>query len=227
MSEKSSEVDEDLKTRIEHDEDLKTKVELEIRDKSRLETFVDGVFAVAITILGLEFVVPVLTHSNLVILNFLGNFWPKFIGYFLSFFLLGIFLNIHNRQFRNLEYADQTLWWLNIVFLAFIVLIPFATSIWIGYGDTTVGVLFFNFIMLISGLILYFNWSYAKNHKYLLREDITSRTITIISYTNLAVPITTIIAIGLAFLAPRLSNLAYLLIIIIILIIPRLIKKRA
>jgi TMEM175 potassium channel family protein len=227
MSGKSSEVDEDLKSRVEHDESLKTRVELEGRDKSRLESFVDGVFAVAITLLGLGFVVPVLTHSNAVILNFLESFWPKFVGYFLAFYLIGMLLNNHNRQFRNLEYADQTLWWLNIVFLAFIVLIPFATSIWTGYGDTTVGVLFFNFIMLISGLILYFNWSYAKNHKYLLRKDITSRTISIITYTNLAVPIATIIAIGLAFIAPRLSNLAYLLIIIIILIIPRLIKKRA
>ena len=56
MSQKSSEVDEDLKSRVEQDEDLKSRVELEIRDKNRLETFVDGVFAVAITLLVLEFV---------------------------------------------------------------------------------------------------------------------------------------------------------------------------
>jgi uncharacterized membrane protein len=226
MSQKSSEVDEDLKTRVEQDEDLKTRFELESRDKSRLETFVDGVFAIAITILVLEFVVPVLPHSNVAIISYLDSLLPKFVGYLLAFFLLGILLNIHSRQFRNLKYADQTLWWLNILFLSFIVLVPFVTSIWTEYGDTTLGVLFFHFDMLISGLLLYFNWSYAKNHKYLLRKDITSRTISIITYRNLAIPIASLIAIVFAFFTPILSNVAYLLILVIMFITPILIKKK-
>jgi len=217
MSGKPSEVDEGVKSRA----------ELEIRDKSRLENFVDAVFAIAITILVLDFTVPVLPHSNVFILNLLESSWPKFVGYFLAFFNLGIFLNNHHRQFRNIEYADQTLWWINLVFLAFIVLVPFATSIWTEYTETTVGVLFFDFNVLISGLILYFNWSYVKKHKYLLKKDITSRTIKIITYRNLAVPIASIIAIGLAFFTPLFSNVAYLLIIVITAIIPRIIKKKS
>ena len=83
---KSSEVEEDLKSHVENDESLKSRIELEIRDKNRLETFVDGVFAIAITLLVLEFVIPVLPHSNLTILNFLESLVPKFVGYFLAFF---------------------------------------------------------------------------------------------------------------------------------------------
>ena len=209
------------------DDDLKTRFELEIRDKDRLETFVDGVFAIAITLLVLEFAVPVLPHSNVAILNFLSSLWPKLAGYFLAFFLLGILLNNHSRQFRNADHADQRLWWLNLVFLSFIVLVPFVTSIWIEYGDTTVGVLFFHFDILISGLILYFNWSYLKKHKYLLRKGITSRISTIITYRNLSIPVSSIIAIGFAFFTPFLSNVAYLLILVIMFIAPRLVKKRA
>ena len=216
MSQKSSKIDEKLKSRI----------ELEIRDKNRLETFVDGVFAIAITLLVLEFVIPILPHSNMAILNFLDSLWIKFVGYFLAFLLLGLLLNNHHRQFRNLEYIDQKLWWLNILFLSFIVLVPFVTSIWIEYGDTTIGVLFFHFDMLISGLIMCFNWSYAKNHEYLLRKDITARTITIITYRNYAIPITSLIAIGIAFFAPLLSNVAYLLTLVIIFITPIIIKRR-
>jgi TMEM175 potassium channel family protein len=205
------------------DTKLKSRFELEIRDKERLETFVDGVFAIAITLLGFGLVVPVLTHSNLALYNFLGSFWPKFVGYFLAFYLLGLFLNNHHRQFRIMEYANQNLWWINLVFLAFIVFVPFSTSILTQYGDTTVGVLFFHINMLISGLILFFNWSYTKNHKFLLRSDITSRTIKIITYKNLGIPIASIIAIGLAFYTPLLSTLAYLLILLIIFIAPRII----
>jgi len=58
MSKKSSGVDDDLKTHIIQDNGLKSLIELEIRIKTCLETFVDGVFAIAITLLVLEFVVP-------------------------------------------------------------------------------------------------------------------------------------------------------------------------
>ena len=104
MSQENSELDNDPKTIIVKDKELKSHIELEIRDKNRLETFVDGVFAIAITLLVLEFVVPVLPHSNVAILNYLSSVWIKFLGYFLAFFLLGILLNNHSRQFRNLEY---------------------------------------------------------------------------------------------------------------------------
>jgi len=125
MTQKSSEVDDDLKSRIEQDKDLKSRTELEIRDKNRLESFVDGVFAVAITLLVLDFIIPALPHTNVAILTYLDSLSFKFIGYFLAFFLLAILLNNHNRQFKNIEYAYQKLWWLNIVFLSFIVLVPF------------------------------------------------------------------------------------------------------
>ncbi|MGO9387138.1 MAG: TMEM175 family protein [Methanobacterium sp.] len=223
MSEKSS--DEDLKSRVEQDNVLKSRLELEIRDKNRLESFVDGVFAVAITLLVLDFVIPALPHSNVAILAYLDSLSFKFVGYFLAFFLLAILLNNHNRQFKNIEYADQKLWWLNIIFLSFIVLVPFVTSIWTEYGDTTIGVLFFHFDMLISGLLLYFNWFYVQKHEYLLRKNITSRTINIIHYRNLAIPIASFIAILIAFFTPLLSNIAYLLILLIMFITPLLIKR--
>jgi len=226
MSQKSPEVDDDLKTRVKLDKDLQSRVELEIRDKNRLEAFVDGVFAVAITLLVLDFVIPALPHSNVAIINYLDSLGIKFVGYFLAFFILGVLLNNHSRQFKNIEYADQKLWWINIVFLSFIVLVPFVTSIWTQYGDTTIGVLFFHFDVLISGIILYLNWLYTKNHTYLLIKNITSRTIKIIHYRNLAIPISSLIAICIAFFSPLFSNVAYLLIILIILITPILIKKK-
>jgi uncharacterized membrane protein len=226
MSQSSSDVDVDLKTRVEQNKELKSRAELELRDKNRLENFVDAVFAVAITLLVLDLVIPALPHSNVSIIAYLDSLLPKFVGYFLAFFLLAILLNIHNRQFKNLKYADQNIWWLNIIFLTFIVLVPFVTSIWTEYGDTTIGVLIFHFNMLISGLILCFIWAYAKNHKYLLRKDITSRTMSIITYRNLAIPIASFIAIIIAFFTPILSNIAYSLILIIVFITPILIKSK-
>jgi uncharacterized membrane protein len=58
------------KEMIESTNEAKLHTELKARDKSRLETFIDGVFAMAITLLGLGFVVPLLQHSSGALLVF-------------------------------------------------------------------------------------------------------------------------------------------------------------
>jgi len=200
---------------VEPTDETRSRIELEARDKRRLETFVDGVFAIAITLLGLDFVVPILQHSNGALLVFLVSFLSKFFGYFLAFFLLGILLNNNWRQFQNIAFADWKLYYLNALFLAFIVLIPFATTVWTEYPDTTVAVLFFNGVMLVAGLTLYANWWYVRRHPYLLKKGITTKTLKFMRYRNASLPIASAVVIGLAFVAPLLSPLAYSLIVLI------------
>lgn len=60
-----------------------------------------------------------------------------------------------------MEYTDQRTWWINILFLSFIVLIPFATIVISDYGNTITAIIMFNLIVLISGLLLYINWARA------------------------------------------------------------------
>ena len=62
-----------------------------MRDKARLEMFVDGVFAIAITILVLELHVPALQYTSLAVTHYIAEIIPEIFGYFLSFFLLAIF----------------------------------------------------------------------------------------------------------------------------------------
>ncbi|MGD0327591.1 MAG: hypothetical protein ABSB21_03045 [Halobacteriota archaeon] len=81
-------------------------------------------------------------------------------------------------------------------------LVPFATTIWTSYPDTTAGVLFFDCVMFITGLILYANWSYVKRRTYLLKKGITARTLRVIAYRNASLPVASTLAIALAFVAP-------------------------
>jgi len=187
---------------------------VKMRDKNRLENFVDAVFAIAITLLVLDLAVPVLKDSNDVLIGFLINNWPKFLAYFLSFFILASLLNNHHRQFKNIKFADQKIWWINTAFLAFIVLVPFSTSLISEYEKNLIAIITFNVNLLIASLLLYINWFIVVKSNYLLIEGISSRTIIIIKYINLAVPLATLLAIFLAFINPMLSMLGYLVIII-------------
>lgn len=201
------------------DEDFKT--EAEMRDKSRLEMFVDGVFAIAITILVLELQVPALQYTNVAVTHYIGEIIPELFGYFLSFFLLAIFLNSHHRQFRFIKQTNANFWWINILLLALIALVPFSTSLLTGFGGISAAVIFFNLNMLLAGLALVLMWKYAQKND-LIKEDTEPETIRFIGIRNLAIPIIALIAILSTFISPNLSNLVYLLLFAIIPIINRL-----
>jgi TMEM175 potassium channel family protein len=97
-------------------------------DRSRLEAFSDGVFAVAITLLALDLTVagPAGTGS---LTDQLHDKWPAFLAYLISFFMIGIVWVNHHVLVRSIVKVDRVLLFLNLVLLLFVVLIPFATAI--------------------------------------------------------------------------------------------------
>jgi len=95
-------------------------------DRTRLEAFSDGVFAVAITLLALNLAVPGPGHGHL--LDLLGAQRWSFFAYLVSFFMIGIIWVNHHVLVRTIVKVDRTLLFLNLVLLLFVVLIPFATA---------------------------------------------------------------------------------------------------
>jgi uncharacterized membrane protein len=100
-------------------------------DRSRLEAFSDGVFAVAITLLALNLTVAgpgPHDHQNPPLVDQLDGRWPAFLAYLVSFFMIGIIWVNHHVLVRAITAVDRTLLFLNLVLLLFVVLIPFATA---------------------------------------------------------------------------------------------------
>ena len=95
-------------------------------DRSRLEAFSDGVFAVAITLLALDLTVEGPGHGHLI--DQLYDKWPAFLAYLISFFMIGVVWVNHHALVRSITKVDRLLLFLNLVLLLFVVLIPFATS---------------------------------------------------------------------------------------------------
>lgn len=196
-----------------------------MRDKSRLEMFVDGVFAIAITILVLELQVPALQYTNIAVFHFITEITPELFGYFLSFFLLAIFLNTHHRQFRFIKQTNSNFWWANILLLSFISMVPFSTSLLTGFGGISTAVIFFNLNMLLAGLSLVLIWWYAQRAN-LIKDDTEPETLIFIQRKNWVIPIIALMAIFTAFISPSLSNLVYLLLLAIIPILNHLKPKK-
>lgn len=94
-------------------------------DRSRLEAFSDGVFAVAITLLALNLTVAGPSHGHL--LHQLRSGSWTFVAYLISFFMIGIVWVNHHVLVRGIAVVDRTLLFLNLVLLLFVVMIPFAT----------------------------------------------------------------------------------------------------
>jgi uncharacterized membrane protein len=95
-------------------------------DRSRLEAFSDGVFAVAITLLALDLVVAGPGHGDLA--RLLADRWPAFVAYLISFFTIGIIWVNHHTMMNGVMAVTRGLLYLNLLLLAVVVTIPFATS---------------------------------------------------------------------------------------------------
>jgi uncharacterized membrane protein len=95
-------------------------------DTSRVETFSDGVFAIAITLLVLEIRVPAdLRHLK----DALEHEWPAYLAYVTSFLTIGGVWIAHHTIYSALRYVDATMMRINLLLLMTTAFLPFPTAI--------------------------------------------------------------------------------------------------
>lgn len=102
----------------------------------RMILFTDAVFAIAITLMVLSFTVPDIPSFG-TDEDFLQGMlleMPKFFGFIISFFLVGLYWYLHHKTFGFVVNYTPQLIWLNLVFLFFVVLMPYSTSVYSEYS---------------------------------------------------------------------------------------------
>jgi uncharacterized membrane protein len=95
---------------------------------NRLESFSDGVFAVAITLLVLGLHVPHVQPHHSLGHELVGN-WPQYAAYVVSFLTIGIIWINHHAMIGRLRAADHTILILNLLLLMTIAVLPFMTDL--------------------------------------------------------------------------------------------------
>src|SRR5215211_372889 len=107
---------------------------------SRIVAFSDGVFAIAITLLVLTIEIPENSHD---LTRVLDNQIGDFFAYALSFAVLGKLWLAHHRFFSALARFDPILMGINLVYLAFVALVPFTSELLGDYSNQSIAVIFY------------------------------------------------------------------------------------
>jgi len=174
-------------------------------DSDRLEAFSDGVFAVAITLLALDLVVP--GPGNFSLAHNLHEHVPSFAAFGVSFLTIGIIWVNHHTLFKNFARIDRALLFINLLLLFFVVCIPFATSTFAAYFlhrhfDASVATAIyagvFEGMSLSFGLLFW--WSIRRQHLKIALTPVAARGAMIrFGIGNFGY----IAAIGVAFISPE------------------------
>ncbi|MBS1757828.1 MAG: DUF1211 domain-containing protein [Bacteroidetes bacterium] len=152
----------------------------------RLILFSDAVFAIAITLLVIEIRVPEIENTSQftpAIKLALYNMLPQFFGFILSFAVIGQFWLTHHKLFGHVTNYNNKLLRLNLLFLFWIVLVPFTSGLNSRYGnvDFVWMVYCLNLFFISLSLILIYKYvgsakwhlSNFSENKILLKHSIT------------------------------------------------------
>jgi uncharacterized membrane protein len=118
---------------------------------SRIVAFSDGVFSIAITLLVLELKLPQHLADDR-IWHALGEQREQFLAYAISFAVIARFWLVHHSFFSEVKAFDTRLIALNMLYLAFVVLIPFSSQVLGEYGGTLPAVVVYS--ANLTGVVL-------------------------------------------------------------------------
>ena len=139
---------------------------------SRLEAFSDGVFAIAATLLVLEFSVEQgsdLGHQLL-------HLWPSYLSYVTSFVTIGIIWMNHHHTVSLIGRADRTMLFLNNLLLMTVAFLPFPTKLvgdFLHHDGEEAAVLAYAGTLVIMATLHQVWWQYARRNRRLIDDGVT------------------------------------------------------
>jgi uncharacterized membrane protein len=185
--------------------------------KDRLAAFSDGVIAIIITIMVLELKVPHGTGWDA-----LMSILPHFVTYVLSFIYLAIYWNNHHHLLHTVTEVDGLILWANSSLLFWLSLIPVATA-WLGENFlAAVPTAVYGFVLLMPAI------AYYLLQKAIMRKQGPHSVLGAAlgaDFKGKISPMLCAAAIALAFVAPWVSIIIYVLVAVMWLVPDRRIEN--
>ena len=144
-----------------------------MQSKIRLEhvvSFSDAIFAFSITFMAVTIQIPNLPENLTqaqVIQNLIGKLGPRFAIYVISFFVIAAYWISYHQIFNHIVDSHVAIVWLNLLFLFFITIIPFAVDLQIDYGLYQVIFILYALVLTAAGASLTLIWLHAMKSRLL------------------------------------------------------------
>jgi uncharacterized membrane protein len=157
-------------------------------ETGRLETFADGVFAIAATllILNVETYVQSCKPEDVGLSHALVCGWPSYVAYAVSFLTIGIIWVNHHNVMNQIARADRTFLMLTVGFLLVVAFIPFPTGLVAEHVTDSGGraaTVAYGITLTLTAVMFNAIWFYAARGRRLLRDDADEQVVRGISRT--------------------------------------------
>jgi uncharacterized membrane protein len=146
-------------------------------DSRRTESFSDGVFAVAITVLVFN-LLPIAdrTAGGLTLKSLWIEHWPAYLAYLVSFLTIGIMWLNHHTMMAQVTKVNRTVLVLNLFLLMGVVAIPFPTALVAdhltgtdgSHGQATLAAVTYGLVMIAISVGFDLMWVYLAAHQQAL-----------------------------------------------------------
>jgi uncharacterized membrane protein len=192
-------------------------------DTGRIEAFSDGVFAIAITLLIIEIGVPHVVGTDSLSEKLL-KLWPSYLGYAISFLVIGTVWANHHNRFRLISRSDHILVFLNIVFLMCVAFIPFPTALLADYlsgteEHRTTAVAVCSGTLAVTAIFFTILWLYAAGNYRLVESAVDPFLLRAMTRRYVFGMLLYILAFALAFFSAA-ASLALIVILALIFVLP-------
>ena len=150
----------------------KQETENNLKETSRVETFSDGVFAIAITLLVLELIQMLHPQSGQATLRSYLDHWEPFLAFLIGFFTILVCWINHHHLFIYVKRVDSKLMWVNGFLLLIVTVTPFPTAILATYlqKESSLALAIFGFTYFLMSVAYYCVSSYVYRNR-LIAED--------------------------------------------------------
>ena len=185
-------------------------------EKSRLEAFSDGVFAIVITLLILDIRFPDVDYSQFGAT--LVSLLPRILAYVMSFIIIGVYWVTHHNSMHAIKKTDRSFLWLNILLLLCISFIPFPTSLLGRYPFQAWPIIIYGFTLIASNVVGYLMIVYVWYHPHLAIREFNKQYMRSHTPVYIFVNAAYLGAVLAAHTIPVLSYLIYIAVVVFLIV---------
>ena len=193
----------------------------------RIEAFADAVFAIAITLLVIEIRLP--PHEEVLRIGGVGpallQLWPSYVGYAISFIVIGIMWANHHNLMKLVDRVDHGFITLTLLLLLCVAFLPFPTAVMADHladpdtHEQAVAVAFYCGCFTVTALFYFLMWWHAARNRRLIASHVSDDavraitrayvpgsllylTATILAFVNVGLSLAIVVGLAALYMLP-------------------------